>query len=101
MAKKSVVARNEKRKRMAAHQAALRAELRSAALDLNLTEDERFEARMKLQKLPRNGAPVRVRRRCQLTGRGRGVYKKFMVSRIVFRELAHNGYLPGVTKSSW
>jgi small subunit ribosomal protein S14 len=56
---------------------------------------------MKLQSLPRNGAKERIRNRCQLSGRSRGVYKKFMISRIVFREMAHKGLLPGVTKSSW
>ena len=101
MAKKSVVLRNEKRRKMAQHQFALRAELRKKAIDMKLSDDERDQARTKLQSLPRDGAVCRIRNRCQLTGRPRGVYKKFMVSRIVFREMAHRGLLPGVTKSSW
>jgi small subunit ribosomal protein S14 len=101
MAKKSVTLRNEKRKRMAARHFAVRKELREKALDPKLSDEERYLARAKLQSLPRNGAAVRVRNRCQLTGRPRGIYKKFMVSRIVFREMAHKGLLPGVTKSSW
>ncbi len=101
MAKKSVTLRNEKRKKMAERHFALRKELREKAIDFKLSDEEREQARVKLQSLPRNGAAVRVRNRCQLTGRSRGVYKKFMVSRIVFREMAHKGLLPGVTKSSW
>jgi small subunit ribosomal protein S14 len=101
MAKKSVVLRNEKRKKMVQHQAPLRKELKSKALDFSLSDEERQEARMKLQNLPRNGARVRVRNRCQITGRGRGVYRKLMVSRIIFREYAHCGFIPGVTKASW
>lgn len=101
MAKKSVVLRNEKRKKMAERQAPIRAELRKKALDMNLSDEERYNARMKLQSLPRNGAKERIRNRCQLTGRSRGVYQKFMISRITFREMAHKGLIPGVTKSSW
>jgi len=101
MAKKSSVLRNEKRKKMAAKQFALRAELRKKAINMKLSDEERDAARMKLHSLPRNGAKERIRNRCQLTGRSRGVYKKFMISRIVFREMAHKGLLPGVTKSSW
>ncbi len=86
---------------MAAKQFALRAELRKKAVDMKLSDEERDAARMKLHSLPRNGAKERVRNRCQLTGRSRGVYRKFMISRIVFREMAHKGLLPGVTKSSW
>jgi small subunit ribosomal protein S14 len=101
MAKKSSVLRNEKRKKMAAKQFALRAELRKKAVDMKLSDEEREAARLKLHSLPRNGAKERIRNRCQLTGRSRGVYRKFMISRIVFREMAHKGLLPGVTKSSW
>jgi small subunit ribosomal protein S14 len=101
MAKKSSVLRNEKRKKMAAKQLALRIELRKKAIDPKLSDEERYQARMKLQSLPRNGAKERIRNRCQLTGRSRGVYSKFMISRITFREMAHKGLLPGVTKSSW
>jgi small subunit ribosomal protein S14 len=101
MAKKSMVLRNEKRKKMAAHQAPVRKELRAKAIDPTISDEERDQARAKLQSLPRNGAAVRIRNRCQMTGRSRGVYRKFMISRIVFREMALRGLIPGVTKSSW
>lgn len=101
MAKKSSILRNEKRMKMAAHQRATRQELKQKALNPKLSDEERYKARMKLQSLPRNGAKERIRNRCQLSGRSRGIYRKFMVSRIVFREMAHKGLLPGVTKSSW
>ena len=101
MAKKSSVLRNEKRKKMAAKQFSLRKELRAKAIDMKISDEDRYNARMKLQSLPRNGAKERVRNRCQLSGRSRGVYSKFMVSRIVFRAMAHQGLLPVVTKSSW
>jgi small subunit ribosomal protein S14 len=101
MAKKSTTLRNEKRIRMAANQYAKRQELKEKALDPKISDEERYKARMKLQSLPRNGAKERVRNRCQLSGRPRGIYKKFMISRIVFREMAHKGLIPGVTKSSW
>ena len=101
MATKAIVLRNEKRKKMAAHQAPLRAELRKKAINMKLTEEERMAARTKLQSLPRNGARCRVRNRCQITGRGRGVYRKFLISRIVLREYAHRGLIPGITKASW
>lgn len=101
MAKKSSVLRNAKRIKMAAHQLPLRKELRAKAIDPKLSEEERYKARMKLQSLPRNGAKERIRNRCQLTGRSRGVYRKFMISRITFREMAHKGLIPGMTKSSW
>ncbi len=89
MAKKSVVARNEKRKRLAKKYAAKRAELKAAGDMIGL------------QKLPRNSAPVRIRSRCMLTGRGRGVYKKFGLCRNMFRELALEGKIPGIRKASW
>jgi small subunit ribosomal protein S14 len=101
MAKKSSVLRNNKRIKMAQKQYELRQELKARALDPKIPDEERYKARQKLQSLPRNGAKERVRNRCQLTGRSRGVYKEFMVSRIVFREMAHKGLIPGVTKSSW
>lgn len=101
MAKKSSINRNNKRIIMAARQAPIRKELRAKTLDLSLSPEEREAAAHKLHKLPKNGAPIRVRRRCQFTGRSRGIYKKFMISRIVFREMAHRGLIPGVTKSSW
>ncbi len=101
MAKKSSVNRNDKRIRMAANQKARRAEFKKASLDFNLSEEERAEARHKLQALPRNGAANRVRSRCALTGRPRAVYRKFGLCRNKFRELALLGQIPGVTKASW
>lgn len=101
MAKTSQVVRNEKRKRMSANQKAIRAELRKKAIDPKLTDEEREQARFKLQALPRNGSATRIANRCLVTGRRRGVYRKFMVSRIVMRQMAHEGLIPGLKKSSW
>ena len=86
---------------MAKHQDAIRKELRAKSIDFNLSDDERDAARKKLHELPRDGARVRIRNRCQASGRPRGVYKKFMISRICFREMASQGLIPGVTKASW
>lgn len=101
MAKLSSINRNEKRKVMAARQVNIRKELRAKTLDPKLSPEERETARVKLHSLKRNGAPTRVRNRCQFTGRSRGVYRKFMISRIVMREMAHKGLIPGMIKSSW
>lgn len=101
MAKKSQVLRNKKREKMAKNQSAKRIELCARAIDPSLTDEERYEARSKLQDLPRNGAKNRVVSRCVLTGRSKGVYRKFALSRIKFRELALEGKIPGVTKASW
>ena len=101
MAKTSQVVRNEKRRKMAEKQKALRAELRKKSIDPNLSEEEREKARFKLQSLPRNGSATRVANRCLVTGRRHGVYRKFMVSRIVLRQMAHEGLIPGLRKSSW
>jgi len=86
---------------MAGHHLKKRKELRAKAIDPKLSLEERFDARRKLQDMPLNGAKVRVCNRCVLTGRGRGVYRKYALSRIKFRELALEGKIPGVTKSSW
>ena len=101
MAKKSAIEKNEKRKRMVARDAKKRAALKSTIRDLSLPAEERFNAQLKLSSLPRNSAKVRVRNRCALTGRPRGVYRKFALSRIALRELASSGYIPGMVKSSW
>ena len=101
MAKASAVERNDKRKRMVKKFAAKRARLKATAIDKNASMEERFEAQLKLAKLPRNGAKTRIRNRCGLTGRPRGVYRKFQLSRISLRELASQGKIPGVIKSSW
>ena len=101
MAKTSAVNRNEKRKRMAARDKAKRTELKARLMDKTTPVEERFEASMKLAQLPRNGAAVRVRLRCALTGRPRGNYRKFKLSRNMLRELANTGQIPGVVKASW
>lgn len=101
MAKKSAVEKNNKRKRMVAQYAAKRARLKAMANDEALPMDERFMARLKLAELPRDSAPNRVRNRCEITGRPRGYYRKFRMSRISLRDLASDGHVPGVIKSSW
>ncbi|MEM8799004.1 MAG: 30S ribosomal protein S14 [Pseudomonadota bacterium] len=101
MAKVSAIEKNEKRKRMVAKYAAKRERLKAIAADESVDDDERFLARLKLAELPRNSAPTRVRNRCGVTGRPRGYYRKFEMSRIALRELASHGKIPGVTKSSW
>ena len=101
MAKKSAIHRNEKRQKMAKQQAAKRARLRALARDRSLPPEERFQAYLKLAELPRNGAAARYRNRCAVSGRPRGNYRKFKLSRIALRELASVGQVPGMVKSSW
>ncbi|MCH7864293.1 MAG: 30S ribosomal protein S14 [Proteobacteria bacterium] len=101
MAKKSAIERNKKRIRLANKFAAKRAALKAAAKDQSLSPEERFNARIKLAELPRNSAPVRQRLRCKISGRPRGNYRKFQISRIALRELASSGQIPGMVKSSW
>ncbi len=101
MAKKSLIERNKKRERLARRYAAKRAHLKETANDLSLSMEEQFSARLDLAKLPRNSSPVRVRLRCEMTGRPRGNYRKFKLSRIGLRELALSGQIPGMVKSSW
>lgn len=101
MAKKAMIERNEKRIRMAAKYAAKRAELKRILADPNTSDEEFYAAQHKLTKLPRNSSPVRIRNRCSVTGRPRAYIRKYGVSRITFRELASEGKVPGVTKSSW
>ena len=101
MAKTSSVNRNEKRERMAARDKSKRAELKARVMDRSAAVEDRFEASIKLAELPRNGAAVRVRLRCALTGRSRGNYRKFKLSRNMLRQLANTGQLPGVVKASW
>ena len=101
MAKTSAIEKNKRRARTVKKYAARRAELKAMAEDKLLPAEERFAARLKLAKLPRNSCPVRLRRRCDLTGRPRGVYRKFRMSRIALRDLALSGKIPGMVKSSW
>lgn len=101
MAKKSAIEREKKRVRLANKFAAKRTALKALAKDQTLSPEERFNARIKLAKLPRNSAPVRQRLRCKISGRPRGNYRKFKISRIALRELASSGQIPGMVKSSW
>lgn len=101
MAKTGMIERNNKRGRMIKSQATKRAALKKITQDRDLSLEERFGAILKLAELPRNSSKVRFRNRCLLTGRPRGYYRKFKISRICLRQLAGFGQLPGVTKGSW
>jgi len=101
MAKTSAVEKNRKRIRMVKKFASRRARLKAIASDQSIPAEERFAARLKLAELPRNSAPTRVRNRCEVSGRPRAYYRKFKVSRIALRDLASNGHIPGMVKSSW
>ena len=101
MAKLSSINKNERRKKLVAQNAAKYAKLKAIANDESNDETERLMARLKMAELPRNGNPTRVRNRCELTGRSRAYYRKFRLSRIMLRELANKGLIPGVIKSSW
>jgi small subunit ribosomal protein S14 len=101
MSKKSLIERNLKRRKISARDAGKRALLKATARDLSLSQEERFTARLKLAKMPRNGSQTRVRNRCELTGRPRGNYRKFRICRIALRDMALDGQIPGMVKSSW
>lgn len=101
MAKKSAIQRNLKRIRLEEKYRAKRNALKAKLLDPELSDEEFFKAQKQLSKLPRNSSPVRIRNRCSVTGRPRAHLRKFGLSRITFRELASEGKIPGVTKSSW
>lgn len=101
MAKKSKIARNQQRQAVVDRYAAKRLELKKQLVDPTATDEQREAARVGLQKLPRNASPVRLRSRDAIDGRPRGVLTKFGISRVRFRDMAHRGELPGVTKSSW
>ena len=101
MAKLSSINKNERRKAMSKRYAAKYAKLKAIADNESLDESERWVARLKMAELPRNGNPTRVRNRCELTGRSRAYYRKFRLSRLMLREMANKGLIPGVTKSSW
>ena len=101
MAKTAVINRNEKRRKTVKKFMVKRTALLAIINDFKQPEDERMEARMQLQKLPRNASPTRVRNRCTLTGRPRGVYRKFGLGRNKLRELAMKGEVPGIIKASW
>ena len=101
MAKKSSIEKNNRRAKLARQKAPQRERLKNLARDREAAPEERFEAQLKLSELPRNSSQTRVRNRCSLTGRPRGVYRKFKLSRIAVRELASSGQIPGMLKSSW
>ncbi len=101
MAKTGMIERNDKRRRMVARDAQKRADLKDIANNHELPMEERFAARLKLAQLPRNGSPVRVRNRCEVTGRPRAFYRKLRMSRIALRDLGNKGLIPGLVKSSW
>ena len=101
MAKKSQVARQKKRERMVKNNWDKRKALKGTILDMNRTVEDRLAAVDALNKLPKNSSPIRMRNRCQLTGRSRGYYRKFKISRLCFRELALEGLIPGIVKASW
>ena len=101
MAKKSRIEKNDKVQRMIKKYAAKRATLKAKAIDKSASLEDRFEATQALAALPRNGAAIRYRNRCEITGRPQGFYRKFRLSRNMLRQLANDGLLPGVRKSSW
>lgn len=101
MAKKSSVEKQKRRERLVKLKWDKRQELKRKSLDIHLTEEEREMARIALNKMPRDTSPVRLRNRCQMTGRPRGFMSKFKLSRLTFREMASIGLIPGVTKASW
>ena len=101
MAKKSAIEKNNRRAQMAKRFASRRERLKTIASDASLPLEEQFKARLKLAELPRNSSRTRVRNRCVFSGRPRGVYRKFMLSRIAIRELASEGQIPGMIKASW
>ena len=101
MAKTSSIQRNLKRTKLVNKFFKKREKLKKIIKNRKLPLDERFKAQLKLAKLPRNSAKIRIRNRCEMTGRPRGVYRKLKISRIALRELASKGKIPGMTKSSW
>lgn len=101
MAKTSSVEKNKHRRKLVDQYAARRAALKAIIMDQSKPMDERFRAQLKLAALPRNSAKIRIRNRCEVTGRPRAYYRKLKVSRIALRDLGNNGQIPGLVKSSW
>ena len=101
MAKKSMVEKNNRRRKMAKQFANRRSKLKEIARDKSLPMEERFAATLKLAELPRNSSATRIRNRCELSGRPRGYYRKHRLSRIALRDLGSKGLIPGLVKSSW
>jgi small subunit ribosomal protein S14 len=101
MAKTSSIEKNNRRRQMVARDAKKRAELKALIMNRETAPEERIQAVIKLAEMPRNGAKVRIRNRCEVTGRPRAFYRKLKVSRIALRELGNQGVIPGLVKSSW
>tara|TARA_B100001750_G_C15320486_1_gene501950 strand:+ start:108 stop:413 length:306 start_codon:yes stop_codon:yes gene_type:complete len=101
MAKKSMIVKNIRRKQIAERYRERRMELKKILKDVKVSEDEKQIARIKLERMPRDSNPIRIRNRCVVTGRPRSYYRKFGLSRITFREMALKGQIPGITKASW
>ena len=101
MAKTSSVEKNNRRRRLVARDASKRAELKAAVMDQKKPIEDRFQAQLKLAAMPRNGAKIRIRNRCEVTGRPRAYYRKLKMSRVALRELGSLGMIPGLVKSSW
>jgi len=101
MAKTSLIQREAKREALVAKYAKKREELNAIITDAKRSDEERYIARLELQKLPRNSAPTRIHNRCELSGRSKGYYRKLKVSRIALRDLSNFGQVPGMTKASW
>jgi small subunit ribosomal protein S14 len=101
MAKKSSIEKNNRRRKMVARLAQKRAALKATSADESLSMEDRFQARLKLAEMPRNSSAVRIRNRCEITGRPRGYYRKLRMSRIALRDLGSAGLVPGLVKSSW
>ena len=101
MAKTSSIEKNKRRARLAKQYAGRRARLKKIAMDKTVTMEERFAATLKLAELPRNSAKIRVRNRCEVTGRPRAYYRKLTMSRSALRDLGSKGLIPGLVKSSW
>jgi len=101
VAKLALINREEKRRKLVAKFSAKRAELNKVINDQSLSEEDRYAARLKLQALPRNANPTRQRNRCAITGRPRGVFRKFGLGRLKLRDIAMKGEIPGLTKASW
>ncbi len=101
MATKSSIAKQKRRERLVRLKWDKRQQLKKIVLDQNKSEEERLEAQIALNKMPKNSSPVRLRNRCQLTGRARGYLRKFKLSRLCFREMANSGLIPGIVKASW
>ena len=101
MAKKSMIVKNIRRKQISERYRERRMELKRILKDVKVSEDEKQIARIKLERMPRDSNPIRIRNRCVVTGRPRSYYRKFGLSRITFREMALKGQIPGITKASW